>query len=240
MSEARKTRSLSGSRSSSLFVDNTPGERHAARGPGLRVCRQGKKGRKTYSIYSGGQKKRVGGKLGRRKRPGPRDGSGTQQQQSPPTIVVQQCADSVEVEDNCEEEVTPPKKGLCLLKLSEVIGHPEGKNKASKRKVGSQAAQAVTKKKSKPMSHIRAKWLLGLSLTMVISSPLIPPPLSNPPFCAESECNEPRPAAAAGPHKKAKSPGAGGRGEASSVQEDVRIAGGEGGQDQCGLGEGAA
>ena len=154
-----------------MFADNTPGERHtAARASGLQVCRQGKKGRKTYSIYSGGQKKRVGGKLGRRKRPGPRDGSGPQQ--SPPTIVVQQCADSaeVEVEDNCEE-VAAPKKGLSLFKLSEVIGHQDCKTKAPKRKVGSQAA-AVTKKKSKPMSHIRAKWLLGLSLTMVISSSL--------------------------------------------------------------------
>ena len=84
--------------------------------------------------------------------------------------MVQQCADLAEVEDNCEE-VAAPKKGLCLLKLSEVIGHQEGKNKASKRKVGPQAA-SVTKKKSKPMSHIRAKWLLGLSLTMVISSSL--------------------------------------------------------------------
>ena len=84
--------------------------------------------------------------------------------------MVEQCADLAEVEDNCEE-VAAPKKGLCLLKLSEVIGHQEGKNKASKRKVGPQAA-SVTKKKSKPMSHIRAKWLLGLSLTMVISSSL--------------------------------------------------------------------
>ena len=173
-SKVRKTRSLSGSRSSSLFADNcgttiehkTPRERHSARAPGLRVCRQGKKGRKTYSIYSGSQKKRVGGKLCRRKKP--RDGSGPQQ--NPPTIVVQQCADSAEVEDNCEEAAAP-KKGLCLLKLSEVIGHPEGKNKASKRKVGSQAA-TLTKKKNKPMSHIRAKWLLGLSLTMVIPSSL--------------------------------------------------------------------
>ena len=115
----------------------------------------------------------VGGKLGRRKRPGQAsDGSGTQQQ-SPPTIVVQQCADSPEVGDIHHEEVGAPKKGLCLLKLSEVIGKgKEGNNannKVSKRKVGSQAA-TVTKKKSKPMSHIRAKWLLGLSLTMVISS----------------------------------------------------------------------
>ena len=85
--------------------------------------------------------------------------------------MVQQCADSaeVEVEDNCEE-VAAPKKGLSLFKLSEVIGHQDCKTKAPKRKVGSQAA--VTKKKSKPMSHIRAKWLLGLSLTMVISSSL--------------------------------------------------------------------
>ena len=171
-SEARKTRSLSGSRSSSLlFEDNTPRERLPARAPGLRLCRQGKKGRKTYSIYSGGQKKRVGGKLGRRKRPG-QAADGSRTQQNPPTIVVQQCADSPEVGDNHHEEVAAPKKGLCLLKLREVIGHKEGNNannQVSKRKVGSQAA-TVTKKKSKPMSHIRAKWLLGLSLTMVISS----------------------------------------------------------------------
>ena len=167
--ETRKSRSLSGSRSSSLlFADNAPRERHAARAPGLRLCRQGKKGRKTYSIYSGGQKKRVGGKVVRRKRSG-QAADGSRTQQSPPTIVVQQCADAAEVGDNHHEEVAAPKKGLCLLKLSEVIGRQEGNNannKVSKRKVG---PQTVTKKKGKPMSHIRAKWLLGLSLTMVIS-----------------------------------------------------------------------
>ena len=153
-----------------MFADNTPGERHtAARASGLQVCRQGKKGRKTYSIYSGGQKKGVGGKLGRRKRLGPRDGLGTPHQ-NPPTIVVQQCADAAEVDDNLEE-VAAPKKGLRLLRLSEVIGHQEGNDalkKTSKRKVTPQTA-TMTKKKNKQMSHIRAKWLLGLSLTMVLS-----------------------------------------------------------------------
>ena len=220
-----------------MFADNTPGERHtAARASGLQVCRQGKKGRKTYSIYSGGQKKGVGGKLGRRKRLGPRDGLGTPHQ-NPPTIVVQQCADAAEVDDNLEE-VAAPKKGLRLLRLSEVIGHQEGNDalkKTSKRKVTPQTA-TMTKKKNKQMSHIRAKWLLGLSLTMVLSLSL---PLIVF-FYAESKRNEPRPASTASVHEKAKSPGAGGRGKARSFQEDVGVARGEGGQDQRGPGEGAA
>lgn len=231
--DPRKTRSLSGSRSSSLFADNSPAERHAARAPGLHVGRQRKKGRKTYSIYSGSQKKKVVGKLGRRKRPGLGDASGTRQ--NPPTIVVQQCADSIEVEENPDEtEPAAPKKGICRLKLSELIG-PQNANiadeKASKRKAPTQA-----KKKKKPMSHIRAKWLLGLSLTMVITCPshhLLT-------FCVEGECNESRFAAAAGAHQEAKSPRTRGRGKKEPLSEDVRLARGARSQDQRGLGEGAA
>ena len=110
-----------------------------------------KKGTKTYSIYSSGQKKAGPGRQRKRSLRG---------LVKPPLIVVQQCKDSADLEDRVEEK---GEDKVSRPKLSVMMSEASKKN--SKRKPG--PAAVVTKKKSSDMSHIRAKWLLGLSLTMV-------------------------------------------------------------------------
>ena len=150
-----ETRSLSGDAQSvfrdkrRLFADNPSGKEAGMGRP--QPPRRGKKGKKTYSIYSSGQKKAGPGRQRKRSLRG---------LVKPPLIVVQQCKDSADMEDRVEEK---SEDKVSRPKLSVMMSEASKKN--SKRKPG--PAAVVTKKKSSDMSHIRAKWLLGLSLTMV-------------------------------------------------------------------------
>lgn len=154
----RRWRSLSGDRSppsapgSPLVFGHT-----SARGP-LPVPRRGKNPRKTYSIYREGQKKVVG--RGGRKRNGSRQARGLPVPSTNPVIVVEHT-------DSPDPEEIVRDKPKCRLKLSDMFGKKETKDDIYNEKKKNGQTTLNKKKPRKAMSHIRAKWLLGLSLTMV-------------------------------------------------------------------------
>ena len=162
-----RSRSSSGERSGSpkslsllntkrLFANKGRGKEKPTGAAPPAQPRGGRKVKRTFCISSGQQRKQPGSKVWRRRNADRthRDGS----KQTPPVIVVQK-PDSVEgeeAEDENRKEARETKLRVLMV---------ESNKKTSEKKPAPGAM--VTRKKCRDMSHIRAKWLLGLSLTMV-------------------------------------------------------------------------